>query len=131
MSLRPTSVWRRTPLWLRLITTLLALSIVALTVMGVFGARLLRQYLVERVDDQLVTTANGVAEVINRGRPVLVALGQYHITLQDEAGVPVQRWESELLGASAPDLPPLTPTEASDRGGRPFTVRALRSRHAA
>jgi len=125
MSLRPTSVWRRTPLWLRLITTVLALSIVALTIMGVFGARLLRGYLVDRVDDQLVTTANAVAEVINRGRPVLVALGPYHFTLQDEAGAPVQRWESELLGASAPDLPALTPTEAADRGGRPFAVSAL------
>jgi two-component system, OmpR family, sensor kinase len=51
------SLWRRTPLWLRLITTVLVLSAVALTVTGIFGARLLRGYLTERVDDQLRAAA--------------------------------------------------------------------------
>jgi hypothetical protein len=86
MSLRPRSVWRRTPLWLRLITTVLALSIVALTVMGVFGARLLRGYLVDREDDQLVAAAAAVGVrngdvVLARGTPTT-----YHFEVQGPTG---------------------------------------------
>ncbi len=47
------AAWRRTPLWLRLITAVLALALVGLTLTGMFGARLLRGYLVNRVDEQL------------------------------------------------------------------------------
>ena len=126
MSLRPTSVWRRTPLWLRLITTVLALSMVALTVMGIFGARLLRGYLVERVDEQLVADANLAADAFNEGRPGLVVFGEYYFTLQDNGGAPVQHWASKLLGEATPELPSLTPADAADRGGRPFTVGATR-----
>ncbi|HET6833112.1 MAG TPA: HAMP domain-containing sensor histidine kinase [Acidimicrobiales bacterium] len=132
MSLRPTSVWRRTPLWLRLITTVLALSIVALTVMGVFGARLLRGYLVERADDQLVEAAGQARDVFNgalendpmsdeRRLP-----SQYHFTLQDDAGATVGETPSKLFDAPPPDLPALTPADAADRGGHPFTVDATR-----
>jgi two-component system OmpR family sensor kinase len=132
MSLRPTSVWRRTPLWLRLITTVLALSIVALTIMGVFGARLLRGYLVERVDDQLVEAAGQARDVFNgalendpmsdeRRLP-----SQYHFTLQDDAGATVGETPSKLFDAPPPDLPALTPADAADRGGHPFTVEATR-----
>jgi two-component system OmpR family sensor kinase len=132
MSLRPTSVWRRTPLWLRLITTVLALSIVALTVMGIFGARLLRGYLVERVDDQLVEAAGQARDVFNgalendpmsdeRRLP-----SQYHFTLQDDAGATVGETPSKLFDAPPPDLPALTPADAADRGGHPFTVDATR-----
>ena len=132
MSLRPTSVWRRTPLWLRLITTVLALSIVALTVMGVFGARLLRGYLVERADDQLVEAAGQARDVFNRALendPMSDERrlpSQYHFTLQDDAGATVGELPSKLFDAPPPDLPALTPADAADRGGHPFTVDATR-----
>ena len=42
-----------TPLWLRLISAMLCLVALGLTLTGLFGARLLRGYLVDRVDEQL------------------------------------------------------------------------------
>ena len=120
------SLWRRTPLWLRLITTVLALSAVALTVTGVFGARLLRGYLTERVDDQLVAQSSAIVEFFNEGGPEPVVSGEYHITRQNLAGEAVDHWASKLLGSAAPELPALTPAEAIDRGGHPFNVEAAR-----
>jgi two-component system OmpR family sensor kinase len=125
MSLRPTSVWRRTPLWLRLITTVLALSIVALTVMGVFGARLLRGYLVDRVDEQLVADASVTAEAFNEGRRGVMLFGSDYLAVQDQGGDTVQRWPNHPPGP-APDLPSLAPADAADRRERPFTVDATR-----
>ena len=124
MSQRPRSVWRRTPLWLRLITTVLALSIVALTVMGVFGARLLRGYLVDREDDQLVAAAQAVRihngdVILGRGTPTT-----YHFEVQGITGRVQDVYPSELSDAPPPDLPTLTPAEARERGGAPFTVPA-------
>ncbi|HKH24617.1 MAG TPA: HAMP domain-containing sensor histidine kinase [Acidimicrobiales bacterium] len=120
------NLWRRTPLWLRLITTVLALSAVALTVTGVFGARLLRGYLTERVDDQLVAQSSAIVEFFNEGGPEPVVSGEYHITRQNLAGEAVDHWASKLLGSAAPELPALTPAEAIDRGGHPFAVEAAR-----
>jgi two-component system, OmpR family, sensor kinase len=121
MSLRPTSVWRRTPLWLRLITTVLALSIVALTVMGTIGARLLRGYLVERVDDQLIAAASAFPDwdggaVLQAGLP-----SQYHFEFQGRTGT-VQE-PSKLTDRPPPDLPTVSPDEAN---AEPFTVGAIR-----
>jgi two-component system, OmpR family, sensor kinase len=126
MSLRPTSVWRRTPLWLRLITTVLALSIVALTVMGIFGARLLRGYLVDRLDEQLMADANLTADAFNKDRREVVLFGSDYVVLQDQGGVAVEHWRSGRPDAGSPELPSFTPADAADRGGRPFTVDATR-----
>ena len=126
MSLRPTSVWRRTPLWLRLITTLLALSIVALTIMGVFGARLLRQYLVDRVDTQLAAATRAVpdwneARVLEAGLP-----SQYHFEFQNQTGVAREDLPSKLSNTPPPDLPAVTPEQARARDAKPFTAPATR-----
>ena len=110
MSLRPTSVWRRTPLWLRLITTVLALSIVALTVMGVFGARLLRGYLVDRVDEQLVADASVTAEAFNEGRRGVVLFGSDYLAVQD------QEWRHRPALAQPSSRPRTRPTVV--RAGR-------------
>ncbi|HEY6414773.1 MAG TPA: HAMP domain-containing sensor histidine kinase [Acidimicrobiales bacterium] len=126
MSLRPRSVWRRTPLWLRLITTVLALSIVALTVMGVMGARLLRGYLVDREDDQLLAAARAV-EV--RNGQVILARGTpttYHFEVQGATGRVQAVFPSKLSDAPPPELPAITPAEARERRGAPFTVPASR-----
>jgi two-component system OmpR family sensor kinase len=125
MSLRPRSVWRRTPLWLRLITTVLALSIVALTVMGVVGARLLRGYLVDRVDTQLQAAARSPFEwdevrVLEAGLP-----SQYHFQIQNQAGGVLRNIPSKLTNTPPPDLPAVTPEEARGRRGEPFTARAM------
>jgi two-component system, OmpR family, sensor kinase len=124
MSLRPRSVWRRTPLWLRLITTVLALSIVALTIMGVVGARLLRGYLVDRVDSQLDAAAHAVADrdqarALEAGLPT-----QYHVELQGQTGATRRVVPGELSDTPPPDLPAVTPKEARERNAKPFTVPA-------
>jgi two-component system, OmpR family, sensor kinase len=124
MSMRPTRVWRRTPLWLRLITTVLALSVVALTVMGVSGAQLLRKYLVERVDTQLEAATRAVpdwdeARVLEAGLP-----SQYHFEFQNETGAARQDLPSKLSDTPPPDLPAITPEEARAREAEPFTAAA-------
>jgi len=121
-----TAAWRRTPLWLRLITAVLVLAFLGLTLTGIFGARLLRGYLVERVDDQLDA---GVAEVLSGG----FAIGappesgglpsQFRLAAVDREGE--TQWLSpSRISHSDPDLPTLTPADARDLAGEAFTVDA-------
>jgi len=122
MSLRPTSVWRRTPLWLRLITTVLALSMLALTVMGIFGARLLQGYLVDRVDTQLRAAVDAFPDwsggrILEAGLP-----SQYHFEFQSLAGA-VEETPSKLSPTPPPNLPSVAPEDAD---GDPFTAPATR-----
>lgn len=157
------AVWRRTPLWLRLIAALLALSFAALTVMGLFGARLLRTYLIDQLDNQLrdaaaVVTRNepspsgsgnvltGAATALTGGEqpprdsgamfadlfglladanasrgPTLPS--DFHVALQGGAGELLGQFPSLLRADEPPpDLPEMTPEEAEERGGTPFTV---------
>jgi signal transduction histidine kinase len=134
--------WRRTPLWLRLITAVLTLSLLALTLTGIFGARLLRGYMVDRVDDQLRHAAEpftGDGDVTG-ARPELVdallrllsegtaGAGQtlpseFHVALQDRGGQIVVELRSPLRADEAPpDLPEMTPAQAASRRGEPFTL---------
>jgi two-component system, OmpR family, sensor kinase len=55
-------LWGRTPLWMRLVTGALILAAVGLTVTGVIGVTLFRQYLVEQSGQQLRTSAEAVAD---------------------------------------------------------------------
>jgi two-component system, OmpR family, sensor kinase len=120
------SLWRRTPLWLRLITTVLVLSAVALTVTGIFGARLLRGYLVDRVDDQLAVAASEVpTRLADARRTGTLALpSQYHFEVQSSTGDIVDDWPTRLSKAAPPELPTVTPDQAIERNGKPFTVDA-------
>ena len=120
------NLWRRAPLWLRLITTVLALSAVALTVTGVFGARLLRGYLVDRVDDQLAVAASEVpTRLADARRTGTLALpSQYHFEVQSSTGDIVDDWPTRLSKAAPPELPTVTPDQAIERNGKPFTVDA-------
>jgi two-component system OmpR family sensor kinase len=120
------NLWRRAPLWLRLITTVLALSAVALTVTGVFGARLLRGYLVDRVDDQLrqaATDVNSITEDLDPTSPQLVP-SPYYVQVEDTRD---QEWVvSRPADKVPPDFPDLTRSEAADLELEPFTVPAMR-----
>ncbi len=123
MSRRATSVWRRTPLWLRLITTVLALSIVALTVMGVVGARLLRGYLVDRLDQQLVETAADFDSLTSNLDPKRPQVPSPYFTRVED--INSRTWVSHRMGGTAPDLPHMSVNEATDRDFEPFTVPAI------
>ena len=119
-----TAAWRRTPLWLRLITAVLTLAFVGLTLTGVFGARLLRGYLVNRVDEQLYA---GASELVERGLtvatpPQLVGPTQFHLQAVDNGGTYL--WDVGSPARSVPDLPTITRQDRRDLDGQAFTVDA-------
>jgi two-component system OmpR family sensor kinase len=115
--------WRRTPLWLRLIGAVLVLAWLGLTLTGLFGARLLRGYLVDRVDEQLEAGASDLARGSLPGAPGLPS--SFHITVMDADGETLRVMPSALT-SSEPDLPEITPEQAVDRGAQPFTVDAAK-----
>ena len=116
--------WRRTPLWLRLISATLVLVALGLTLTGIFGVRLLRSYLVDQVDDELEAAAQvvpGAVDDLEPGggpRP-----SQFYLALLDSQGTTRDSVPSVLTPAQ-PDLPDLTFAEAVDQAGEPFTVDA-------
>jgi two-component system OmpR family sensor kinase len=117
--------WRRTPLWLRLIGAVLVLAWLGLTLTGLFGARLLRGYLVDRVDEQLEAGAGDLARASLPGAPDTALPSSFHITVMGAEGETLRVMPSALT-KSQPDLPEITPEEAVDRGAAPFTVDAAR-----
>jgi two-component system, OmpR family, sensor kinase len=116
--------WRRTPLWLRLISAMLCLVALGLTLTGAFGVRLLRNYLVDRVDEQL---AEGVRQIESQNavpqRSGPYVPSQFDLTILDADGSEQESWNSALT-SSRPDIPDLTVQEATERANEPFTVDA-------
>jgi two-component system OmpR family sensor kinase len=119
--------WRRTPLWVRLISAMLALATLGLALTGVFGVRLLRGYLVDRVDErldaavrQLPSDVRGIEEVVESQMP-----SQFHVAILDARGTAVARAQS-YLAEPPPEVPELTPAQAAERARQPFTVDAQR-----
>ena len=117
--------WRRTPLRLRLTSAVLILAALGLAVTGVFGARLLRGYLLDRLDQQLDAVARAVTERMpGDPRQLGVVPGAYHVTLLDESGHTLMEAPSAIT-SSAPDVPELRPAQTAARGNKPFTVDAV------
>jgi two-component system OmpR family sensor kinase len=118
----------RTPLWLRLVSATLLLVTLAITLTGLFTVRLLRGYLVERVDQQL--RAAGSPRDLpppeprpGAGRPQRF-FGLFHGVVLDSSGT-VIRTLSESTEEHRPALPRLTAADVAARGGVPFTVESL------
>jgi len=116
--------WRRTPLWLRLISAMLCLVALGLTLTGAFGVRLLRNYLVDRVDEQLAEGVREIEagnEVPRPGGPYVPS--QFDLTVLDADGT--EQWSvPSTLTSSRPDIPDLTIEETAERAHQPFTVDA-------
>ncbi|NUR84612.1 MAG: HAMP domain-containing protein, partial [Nonomuraea sp.] len=116
----------RTPLWLRLVSVTLLLVTLAITLTGLFAVRLLRGYLVERVDQQLQAATRPWHDKAfrppddNPPRPRRFP-GLFHAVLLDSAGN-LLRTDSEPTGDSIPNLPRLTAADVAARAERPFTV---------
>ncbi|GII88345.1 two-component sensor histidine kinase [Sphaerisporangium siamense] len=113
----------RTPLWLRLVAGTLVLVTLAVTLTGGFAVQLLRGYLVDRVDRQLV-----LAAVIRREPPLPPPAdgarrqyGLYYVALLGRDGA-VERTLQESPGTDPPTLPALTPDQVRNTAPRPFTV---------
>src|ERR687893_3196022 len=86
----PVRAWHRSPLWLRLISAMLALAALGVTLTGAFGARLLRGYLVDRVDEQIRTAGDELApdpgDIQVMGPQRRIVPSQFHIHLADRRG---------------------------------------------
>jgi len=120
-----TAAWRRTPLWLRLITAVLVLAFVGLTLTGIFGARLLRGYLVDRVDEQLYAGAAALAEsgLTVASEPEVVGPTQFHLRAVDNGGTTLWNLQSSAA-RSGPALPTITRDDTKQLHGKAFTVDA-------
>jgi two-component system OmpR family sensor kinase len=116
----------------RLVAGTLLLVAVALVLTGFVGTRLLRGYLLDRVDQQLTLISRprggqpppeprlppGVQQRF-RELPSFI----YAVVL--DANGHVVRQLSETVTGASPKLPSLTTAEVTRRGGRPFTVHAV------
>jgi two-component system OmpR family sensor kinase len=120
------SVWQRTPLWLRLISALLALTTLGLAVTGAVGVRVLRNYLTDRVDDELLEAANEVDVMVETfaGQAVVRQQlpSQYRLAFQDQAGGTIRVVHPQVLPGGEPGWPRLTESQVRGRQLRPFTV---------
>jgi len=121
-------IWSRTPLWVRLVTGALILAAVALTVTGVIGVTLFREYLVEQSGQQLLTAGNAVAEA-RQHRPLHPGLicggvpSETATELIDSTGqVAPTPCPATVNGALAlPDLPSGTVLANAASTGEPIT----------
>ncbi|QFY08591.1 HAMP domain-containing protein [Nonomuraea phyllanthi] len=119
----------RTPLWLRLVSATLLLVTLAITITGLFAVRLLRGYLVERVDQQLVAAGRPAREPpppIEQPRPGTRPqrfFGLFYAVILDSSGMPV-RTISESTEDHMPALPRLDQATVAGLRGRPFTVES-------
>jgi len=123
------SAWRRAPLRFRLVASLVGLAALALVISGVMGARLLRGYLVDRVDDQLRVAARSLAEdPVSPEQAAAQLPSPFHVSFYGADGGQVEVWWTPLQDRKASPVTPerLTPDQAGHREGRPFTVDDVR-----
>jgi two-component system OmpR family sensor kinase len=126
-------LWRRTPLWARLVGAASVLVAVALLITGWIGVGLLRSYLTKQVDDRLVSSGDRFIRVVEGdlgglgpdlgGSPGFRLPNSYVFEVINADGT---RQGNPIggpgAGPTAPDLSGLTAKDAQARDGRPYTV---------
>jgi two-component system OmpR family sensor kinase len=119
-----TSLSARTPLRIKLVAALTVLVALALLVSGLAASAALRGYLLDRVDQNLVTTARPLAD----GRPDDLDRGQPRPRLRGPNVYAFQQYGpgGALLASvdSAAGAPRVPADRLDDTSGRPFTVEA-------
>ncbi|WP_063819394.1 sensor histidine kinase [Herbidospora cretacea] len=117
---------RRVPLWARLVAGTLVLVALAITLTGVFAVRLLRGYLVDRIDQQLTAAGPPLRDFSpsERVRPAARLPGLFHVLLLDANGG-VDRQVATSTTAEQPHLVGLDHTAVQNLAGRPFTVESV------
>jgi two-component system, OmpR family, sensor kinase len=118
------TAWRRAPLWLRLVTSLLALAALALMVNGLVGIRLLRGYLVGQVDQDLAAVVENPREAMFPDPASVEVPTSFYLALLDREGELVQEGQPLLYDRPPPDVEGFSVDDATARRGRPFTVDA-------
>jgi two-component system OmpR family sensor kinase len=127
---RARALQRRTPLSVTLVAGLLLLVALALVVTGVAATTALRGYLLERVDEDLVSFARPTADQFDpaitfpRSQPRGIELpSEFYIQFTDSTGRVVgSRFNPLVLGDDAPEVPGLAIDEAQRRAGDPYSV---------
>jgi len=123
-------VWRGAPLWSKLIAGLLAVTALALVLNGLVGERLVRTYLVDRLDAQLAAAARPLADDPPEPRPDRRPVdlpSPYYVSLVSPAGRVVdEHWTPPDPDDPAPALPSLTRADTKALAGEPFTVAGWR-----
>ncbi|MEO3809432.1 HAMP domain-containing sensor histidine kinase [Sphaerisporangium sp. B11E5] len=118
------SVLSRVPLWARLVAGTLLLVTLAVTVTGGFAVRLLRGYLVDRVDHQLGVAAHALRDLRDPppGQPGAARqFGLFYMATLGPDGT-VGRTLQESPDTEPPRLPRITPGVLPGGFSRPFTV---------
>ncbi len=127
----------RTPLRVRLVAAVLLLVALALAGSGAAARATMGNYLVGRVDAQLVDVAHGIAEhpqdgdaPERHGGPDAHLPSAYVVDRLRADGSPVAPLEHNLANGDEPlpDLPRITAQQSRDEGQRTFTVNASRGR---
>jgi two-component system OmpR family sensor kinase len=117
----------RTPLRVKLVLAVLALSAIVLLVVGLAATAALRNYLAAQDDERLQSTLEQVVRQIDRPGPavgtVFVPSGAFS-DLLNAAGESISD-ENNTIGDSVPDLPVLDAAEVRRRAGEPFTVGSV------
>ncbi|WP_214110261.1 sensor histidine kinase [Acrocarpospora catenulata] len=121
----------RTPLWLRLVVGTLAMVTLAIALTGGFAVQLLRGYLTERIDEQLIMASRPLRDMVEMpegGIRVREAVprpqrmfGLFHVAIVDAEGNTV-RVVAESPGEEKPAIPRLNRAEVLERNAQPFTV---------
>ncbi len=112
----------RTPLRVKLVLAVVALSAVVLVLAAVAATTALRGFLLEQVDVRLRSTFDQVAAQIEPTR-VFLPPGFYVDVLDPQGQSVLARTRS--LGPDVPDLPVLDAREVADRIGEPFTAPSV------
>lgn len=120
------------PLRTRLVATIAALLGVGLLATGIATQAYLSRFLVQQVDDQLVQTAHDMPRLSQTIFGADPGPSNYfvHVRLTDVAGSESEGaartvvWAPMVQRFGTPVIPELTPAQAEDRAGEPFTVRS-------
>ncbi|WP_066373740.1 sensor histidine kinase [Herbidospora mongoliensis] len=117
---------RRVPLWARLVAGTLVLVTLAITLTGVFAVRLLRGYLVGRIDQQLTAAAPPLRDLPQPDRPRSGQRlpGLFHVLILDADGNVAFQIAASTT-AEQPHLVGLDQAAVKTLAGRPFTVGSI------
>lgn len=123
-----TARWDGLPLRTRLSLLLVLVLVLGLVLSGAVGLRLLREALVDQVDDRLVTASRDLVEVTTRlpeGRHRGDLPSDYQAVFAATDGRVVGRRTAPSGSSAVAAIPALTADEVAARAGRPFTVGSL------